>query len=54
MFTESGPAPYTVRMAEPKSSEDLPFRHYTLRNRLVAWISTHIFDGITYRVAMDC
>jgi FkbM family methyltransferase len=30
--------------------EDLPFRHYTLKHRLVAWISMHLFDTATYTV----
>ena len=30
--------------------DDLPFRHYTRRHRLIAWISTHLFDRATYTV----
>jgi FkbM family methyltransferase len=37
-------------MAEPDLKEDLPFRHYTLKHRLVAWISMHLFDTVTYTV----
>jgi FkbM family methyltransferase len=37
-------------MADPDSKEDLPFRHYTLKHRLIAWISMHLFDGATYTV----
>jgi FkbM family methyltransferase len=37
-------------MADSDSPEDLPFRHYTLKHRVVAWISTHLFDGTTYTV----
>src|ERR1700691_1749770 len=37
-------------MADPDLKEDLPFRHYTLKHRLVAWISTHLFDTATYAV----
>jgi FkbM family methyltransferase len=32
------------------SREDLPFRHYTLKHRLAAWISLHLFDHLTYTV----
>lgn len=31
-------------------NEDVPFRHYTLKHRLVAWISSHLFDNVTYTV----
>jgi FkbM family methyltransferase len=41
---------YTRRMAAPDLTEDLPFRHYTLKHRLVAWISMHLFDTATYTV----
>jgi len=27
-----------------------PFRHYTLRHRVVAWLSVNLFDGVTYTV----
>ena len=37
-------------MAEPDLKEDLPFRHYTLKHRLIAWISMHLFDTLTYTV----
>ena len=37
-------------MAEPDLKEDLPFRHYTLKHRLIAWISMHLFDKLTYTV----
>jgi FkbM family methyltransferase len=37
-------------MADPSSQEDLPFRHYTLKHRVIAWISTHLFDHATYTV----
>ena len=30
--------------------EDLPFRHYTLKHRLISWISMHLFDNATYTV----
>ena len=37
-------------MVEPDLKEDLPFRHYTLKHRLIAWISMHLFDNATYTV----
>src|SRR5271157_2033926 len=37
-------------MADPDPKEDLPFRHYTLKHRLIAWISMHLFDTATYTV----
>jgi FkbM family methyltransferase len=37
-------------MADPNFKEDLPFRHYTLKHRLIAWISVHLFDTTTYTV----
>jgi FkbM family methyltransferase len=37
-------------MADSNLNEDLPFRHYSLRHRLVAWISMHLFDAATYTV----
>lgn len=37
-------------MADPNLKEDLPFRHYSLRHRLIAWISMHLFDKATYTV----
>jgi FkbM family methyltransferase len=37
-------------MAGSNLKEDLPFRHYTLKHRLIAWVSTHMFDNATYRV----
>jgi len=30
--------------------EDAPFHHYTAKHRLVAWVSMHLFDKITYTV----
>jgi FkbM family methyltransferase len=38
------------KMADPELEEDRPFRHYTARHRLIAWISTHLFDTATYTV----
>jgi FkbM family methyltransferase len=37
-------------MANADLNEDLPFRHYTRKHRLIAWISTHLFDQVTYTV----
>jgi FkbM family methyltransferase len=37
-------------MADPDLKEDLPFHHYTLKHRLIAWISMHLFDTATYTV----
>jgi len=28
--------------------DDLPFRHYSLKHRVTAWISRHLFDWCTY------
>ncbi len=30
--------------------EDVPFRHYTLKHRVIAWASVHLFDSATYTV----
>jgi FkbM family methyltransferase len=30
--------------------DDLPFRHYTLKHRLIAWVSQNLCDGLTYTV----
>jgi FkbM family methyltransferase len=32
------------------AADDLPFRHYSLRHRAIAWISRHLFDRCTYTV----
>jgi FkbM family methyltransferase len=37
-------------MADSDLKEDLPFRHYTFKHRLIAWISMHLFDTVTYTV----
>jgi hypothetical protein len=37
-------------MTDSDLKEDLPFRHYTLEHRLIAWISVHLFDTLTYTV----
>src|SRR4051795_7874019 len=30
--------------------KDEPFRHYTARHQMVAWISQRLFDNVTYTV----
>jgi FkbM family methyltransferase len=30
--------------------DDLPFRHYTIKHRVTAWISQHLFDWCTYKI----
>ena len=37
-------------MANTDLEEDVPFQHYTLKHRLIAWISMHLFDTATYTV----
>jgi FkbM family methyltransferase len=37
-------------VADSDLREDLPFRHYALKHRLIAWISMHLFDTATYTV----
>lgn len=37
-------------MSDLVLKEDLSFRHYTLKHRLIAWISMHLFDTATYTV----
>jgi FkbM family methyltransferase len=49
-FKWKGTKSYTVSMANPHFTEDLPFQHYTLKHRLIAWISMHVFDTATYTV----
>jgi FkbM family methyltransferase len=41
---------YTRCMAADDFMEDRPFRHYTLKHRVTAWISTRLFDTATYTV----
>ena len=31
-------------------SEDQPFQHYSLKHKLVAWVSVNLFDNFTYTV----
>jgi FkbM family methyltransferase len=37
-------------MTEPISAEDLPFHHSSRKQRLIAWVSRHLFDSVTYTV----
>jgi FkbM family methyltransferase len=37
-------------MSDPNLEEDRPFRHYKLKHRVIAWISLHMFDTVTYTV----
>ena len=39
-------------MTQPIASEeeDVPFRHYTFKHRAIAWVSTNLFDSVTYTV----
>jgi FkbM family methyltransferase len=37
-------------MTYPNLNEDLPFRHYSLKHRLIAWVSTRLFDRAIYTV----
>ena len=32
----------------PVDRDDLPFRHFSAKHRLVAWISQNLFDRVTY------
>jgi hypothetical protein len=36
--------------SSPASNEDRPFRHYTVKHRVISWISAHLFDHFTYTV----
>jgi FkbM family methyltransferase len=35
---------------EALAADDLPFQHYSLRHRAIAWISRRLFDNFTYTV----
>jgi FkbM family methyltransferase len=41
---------YTKGMPDSGLEENRPFRHYTIKRRLIAWISIHLFDTVTYTV----
>jgi FkbM family methyltransferase len=34
----------------PLAADDLPFHHYSLRHRAIAWVSRRLFDRFTYTV----
>jgi FkbM family methyltransferase len=37
-------------LAPAAQPDDRPFRHYSLRNRIISWVSRSLFDSITYTV----
>jgi hypothetical protein len=41
-------------MADSYLREDLPFRHYTLKHRMIAWITMHLSDNPTYTSVNVC
>jgi FkbM family methyltransferase len=41
---------HSVKSSSLASEADLPFRHYSLRQRSIAWISRNLFDRCTYTV----
>lgn len=41
---------YATEMADPHLNDESPFRHYSLKHRLTAWISMHLFDSKIYTV----
>ena len=41
---------HSVKSSSLTSEADLPFRHYSIRHRAIAWISRHLFDRFTYTV----
>jgi FkbM family methyltransferase len=36
--------------SQSSTDEDRPFRHYSLKHKVVAWVSGRIFDNVTYTV----
>lgn len=36
--------------ASTPSADDQPFQHYSTKHRITAWVSRHLFDGLTYTV----
>jgi FkbM family methyltransferase len=36
---------------EALAADDLPFQHYSLRHRAIAWISRRLFDHLIYKVS---
>jgi FkbM family methyltransferase len=41
---------YYVHKMNVQSPGDQPFRHYTTKHRMVAWLSRNLFENITYTV----
>jgi len=41
---------HSVKSSSLTNAAELPFRHYTLRHRAIAWISRQLFDRYTYTV----
>jgi FkbM family methyltransferase len=37
-------------MSDLNRIDDAAFRHYTLKHRVIAWVSMHLLDGVTYTV----
>lgn len=35
---------------QDQDPDDQPFRHYTTKHRMVAWVSQNLFDSVTYTV----
>jgi FkbM family methyltransferase len=35
-------------MGTSENPDEQPFEHYTAKHKIVAWVSRHLFDGITY------
>jgi FkbM family methyltransferase len=40
----------TATRLNPVNQEDRRFRHYSLKHRVIAWISTRLFDNVVYTV----
>jgi FkbM family methyltransferase len=40
----------TRAVRNDESNEDRPFQHYTLKHKVVAWVSGNLFDRFTYTV----
>jgi FkbM family methyltransferase len=41
---------HSVKFSSLTSADDRPFRHYSLHHRVIAWVSRHLFDRVTYTV----
>jgi FkbM family methyltransferase len=41
---------HCAKSSNSLSADDLPFEHYSLRHRAIAWISQNLFDRFTYTV----